>query len=113
MLDREDYIPKIYLQIQIWMSPRKRFVIDIGVYSSKNISDIVNHVRNKDVYTLSELTMFYLIPKQNETVEELKDRSLKTAIDIIDCHKAWKEYKEYEIYLNTQNGQEKIERKDD
>lgn len=113
MADREDYIPKIYLQIQIRMSPRKRFVINIGVYKSRDIIDVVNHVRNKDVYTFNELAMFYLIPKQNETVEELKDRCLKTAIDIIDCHKEWKEYKEYEIYLDTTNGQERVQRKDD
>jgi hypothetical protein len=111
--DIVDYIPRVYLQIKIRISPRKRFVIDIGVFSSSNISDIIDHVRNKDVYTYCELAVTYLIPKQNETVEEVKDRCLKTAIDIIDCHKEWKEYKEYEIYLDTQNGQERVERKDD
>jgi len=113
MDDIVDYIPRVYLQIQIRISPRKRFVIDIGVYKSRNISDAVEHVRRKYIYTYCELAMFYLIPKQNETVEELKDRCLKTAIDVIDLRKEWKEYREYEIYLNTPNGQEKVERKDD
>lgn len=110
MDDIVNYIPRVYLQIEIRISPRKRFVIDIGVYSSKNISNAVEHVRNKNVYTYGELAVFYLIPNQNETVEELKDRCLKTAIDIIDSYKKWKEYKQYEIYLNTPNGQEKVEK---
>ena len=114
MDDIVDYIPRVYLQIQIRISPRKRFVIDIVVCKSRNISNAIEHVRRKDVYTYGiELAFFYLIPKQNETVEELKDRCLKTAIDIINLRKEWKEYREYEIYLNTPNGQERVERKDD
>ena len=114
MDDIIDYIPRVYLQIQIRMSPRKRFVIDIGVYKSRNISDALEHDRNKNIYTLGEeLAMTYLVPKQNESVEELKDRCLKTAIDIINLRKEWKDLKEYEIYLNTPNGQERVERKDD
>lgn len=109
--NKESYIPKIYLQIKISISPLKRFVIDIGVYKSRDISDIVEHVRYKDVYAYDELLIFYLIPKQNETIKELKDRCLKASIDIINSHEKWKEYIEYKIYLNTPNGQERIEKK--
>ena len=107
---RVTFEPIPYIQVNISLSFEEgKFEIELNIVHTTKLDD-VSKIKKKEASfsVVNEVMSFYIIPKANETPEELKERCINEAVKAINGYKVWKEFcASYDVYL----GEEKIEKK--